>query len=556
MPSIDNISPSTQSSYESFSSTLGGILHNPLTKKVSRCVRGLVKTGLWAVTPTYVPEVTFSVDGSVGIVREALKISYLAIEGGGFKGFCYPPFIKTLNDKAPFLKNLKEVAGTSAGAMMSFMIASGTPLDEIDKHLANANISKELGGEPLIDLDLGKAGFFSGNNMIKSMVELSIKAANKYYQSIKDDKSKLALISDQRGYNEFLKRAKVGFNTGLTFGDLKLLNILKPKQFKLLNVVAFDQTNRKGLYFNAEDYPDVFCHVAVRASMAIPIMFRPVLFEGKWLTDGGDETNIPLRVFSGRVDYDPEETMALVFERNGSGRRILYDPPQNGFLSGIKIWMSICNRLFHNTINGAYFKLMYQSFAAKLDEWKKGKKDLKDNKTNTPPSAPQTTKFRTGKPSIIRWIYGGERYLSNRNQDANALYALGPNVLVVPHGEGKNILGTADVNASPAKIKAAQQTAVKAAEEYAKWREGIASYKAYENTEKAISSLTAEEKKVLTASVKRQLSAFFIRYDNGETNCSEDFFSKHHNTLNAVVDESYPNMHNVFAVLKFLQTVN
>src|SRR5215467_6659289 len=61
-------------------------------------------------------------------------VRYIALEGGGGKGFAYLGAIEVLESTKPnVLKQLAGVAGTSAGAITALMLAMGLTAAEIKK---------------------------------------------------------------------------------------------------------------------------------------------------------------------------------------------------------------------------------------------------------------------------------------------------------------------------------------------------------------------------------------------------------------------------------------
>lgn len=80
-----------------------------------------------------------------------------------------------------------------------------------------------------------------------------------------------------------------------------MLHELDSEKFKLLNVTLFNKETQQAEYFNAESNPDISCLLAVRASMAIPGVFKSVIINGNRMSDGGQAENAPLSVFVNRA---------------------------------------------------------------------------------------------------------------------------------------------------------------------------------------------------------------------------------------------------------------
>jgi NTE family protein len=68
-------------------------------------------------------------------------IAYLALEGGGGKGFAYLGALQLL-DKHKVLDQIKGVAGTSAGAITALMISLRMKADEIAKKIDETDFTE------------------------------------------------------------------------------------------------------------------------------------------------------------------------------------------------------------------------------------------------------------------------------------------------------------------------------------------------------------------------------------------------------------------------------
>jgi predicted acylesterase/phospholipase RssA len=321
-------------------------------------------------------------DGSVVLMREAPLIRNLVLQGGGVKGMVYPTFLKTFDAHTGLLRNVNEIAGTSAGAMMAYMLAIGASLEKIERVVSESNIFEQMMGKAEGDITLGH-GFLSAGNLMNTLRQLSQEEATIYFNQIKDDQAILMNIAFLEGYESFMERGLGGFQRGITFRDLKFLHILNPEKFKLLHVTGFNRQEKETVYFNADTHPEWLCHEAVRVSVAIPVVIQSVVVNGKSMTDGGEGSNVPLEVFSRRPDYNSAETMALVFDRNGKAHHILHAPKND-------------------------------------DDW------------------------RGKQPSRIKQWFLGPHYSENKKSDHDKIYSLGANAIVVPHGNLKTLSLRAD----------------------------------------------------------------------------------------------------------------
>ncbi len=157
----------------------------------------------------------------------------LALGGGGPKGLAHLGVIKTLlQQNIP----IDFIAGTSAGAIMGSMYAYSQDIASVEKHIMEKNALQML--SYFSDISL-KAGFIEGNRMEKFLGE--------YIQ--KDDFNMLKIP-----FAAVAVDLKTGKKVVLRHGS-----VIK----------------------------------AVRASIAIPVLFKPVEIDNKILVDGGLISQVP-----------------------------------------------------------------------------------------------------------------------------------------------------------------------------------------------------------------------------------------------------------------------
>jgi predicted acylesterase/phospholipase RssA len=417
------------------------------------------------------PQLTFSANGaSIGIVRPAHILRKAVFQGGGVKGLCYPAFMRELGPE--FLENLHEVAGTSAGAIIAFLVATGVDMDTIQSFLSDANILKLLSGN-LEGHALG-SGLFSAGKLIEALRSLTSREASAYYNQIKGS-GQLTQIAHCHWYEQFYRRAEKQFEEGLTLNDLDLLHRLNPAKFKKLHITAFHRKTKEAVYFNSSTHPHLFGHIATRASIAIPYVFKSIVIDGQELSDGGEVTNVPLEVFSQREDFDPEETVLFVFDRGGASFQIVHRPPK---IRGKSPLMKLQRMV-------AEIERSMQRIFPNLDIGRTGNREF----------SPSGTLWHGPRPSFTKRIIGGEVFVEAMRRDGEKIHSLLSNIFVIPHGQ----LGTINFNASKAMIDIAIKEAASAAKGYAQWRSGMASYRTYDNGKEAYASLNPDERAALIA---------------------------------------------------------
>lgn len=160
----------------------------------------------------------------------------LALGGGGARGFCHLGVLKVLEENGikPYA-----IAGTSMGAVVGGIHASGADINEVSKFADEMNMNK------IADLN-----FFSV-----------------YRHSLFKGERVRKIISDM----------------------IKVKNVEDcPTKFVS---VSFDLNSGKEIQFKKGDLAD-----AIYASMAVPALFRPLEKDGMRLVDGGIADNLPHKI--------------------------------------------------------------------------------------------------------------------------------------------------------------------------------------------------------------------------------------------------------------------
>jgi NTE family protein len=164
----------------------------------------------------------------------------LAFSGSGFKTPAHVGAISAVHDAG---YTPVEYAGTSGGSIVAALAACGMPLEEMQQLTMRQDWSDMLELNPLSIFD--RMGFCNGENLL-----------------------------------EWLQQ-----HTGSrTFAQLDVD----------LTIVATDLAAGAPFVFSKATTPDVPIALAARASAAIPIVYAPVMYAGRWLVDGGVENNIPV----------------------------------------------------------------------------------------------------------------------------------------------------------------------------------------------------------------------------------------------------------------------
>lgn len=205
-------------------------------------------------------------------------------EGGGIKGIAFTGAIKVMEDYGYFWRN---IAGTSAGAIVASLLAVGYKANEIKNLMEELDYRKITDKRitPLLNLGINK-GLYKGD-YIREWIDL------KLYEKMKN---------------------KIGNRRPVKFKDLiipkeneVLLNNPKYKRKYKLHIIAADVTRGKMLILPEDiDYyginPDELdVSLAVRMSMSIPMYFEPVTLKNckqkYYIVDGGVMSNFPVWLF-------------------------------------------------------------------------------------------------------------------------------------------------------------------------------------------------------------------------------------------------------------------
>lgn len=177
-------------------------------------------------------------------------MDFLVFEGGGIKGLAYCGALEGFPD----LSMIKGFAGTSAGAIMAAFLATGISLSKIKEILLNTDFSK------IIPTDAWR-------------IPMLYNIFNTYG------------YMDDTNFMNFLKTALPR--------DYTLKELYDERQTVLITVGS-NLNTRKPVYFNYENNPNMKVTEAVRISISIPFVFRPVNYENALYVDGGLGDNFPI----------------------------------------------------------------------------------------------------------------------------------------------------------------------------------------------------------------------------------------------------------------------
>ncbi|MCS5708924.1 patatin-like phospholipase family protein [Candidatus Berkiella cookevillensis] len=283
---------------------------------------------------------------SESTISERLKqetrppIENIVFEGGGVKGIAYVGAIEAM-ERNGMLKDVKRVAGSSAGGITASLVALGYNAEELKNIFINEINFDELMDEPF---DLGgidalfeasgmsvslsgivslfkNKGLFKGENfdsLLKKLIhrKLEHKLKEMLFNALtEDDLIKIyqpqdpSLLTDEEKnhlidqflterLSAFLEKENITNLSEITLGQLKTLRKKYPT-LGLLDIIltATDLGDASLKTFSAESDKDLPLHKAVRMTMSFPGGFMPVNYNNRWYADGGIANNYPIEVF-------------------------------------------------------------------------------------------------------------------------------------------------------------------------------------------------------------------------------------------------------------------
>ena len=187
----------------------------------------------------------------------------LVLSGGGAKGLAHIGALKVIEESGV---HVDYIAGTSMGAIVGALYASGYSADELTELFRQVNFEELIGDE----FQRKDKSFFERDNSDKHAVTLPF---NKLKVSLPSSISK-----GQNTYNFYVKL---------------LDHVKEVSNFKDLPIpffcIATNVESGKQVILDKGYLPD-----AILASGAIPTLFEPVNINGQLLVDGGVSNNYPI----------------------------------------------------------------------------------------------------------------------------------------------------------------------------------------------------------------------------------------------------------------------
>jgi len=192
---------------------------------------------------------------------DKLNITHLVLSGGGMRGVIFIGALRYIYIEN-LHKNITHIAANSIGSFVALCITFKLTIEEIEEIIY---VSKE------------------DNN-------LCYVPTKNYYKII----SHLGLFSIANFVEHLRKKIRIKYPgiKDITFKEAS-------KKFGINLYFSTTNINRcENRIFSIEDSPDISVFTACEASMAIPLIFNPVVIEGEYYYDGGFTNNFPIKIFS------------------------------------------------------------------------------------------------------------------------------------------------------------------------------------------------------------------------------------------------------------------
>jgi NTE family protein len=198
----------------------------------------------------------------------------ICLSGGGIKGLAHIGALEVLHEKG-LLAAVKEYVGISAGALCAFALCAGCTLSELRMVIELLDFGNLRTLEPETVLEFpDKYGIDTGENLARLVTAIL--------------------------------RAK-HLPPTITFQDLRARRV-GPN----LRIYATDLNTCRPVELSARATPDMEVRLALRASMAIPLYFQPVLdpATGHCLVDGGVVCHSPFKFLT---EEEVQTSLSITF---------------------------------------------------------------------------------------------------------------------------------------------------------------------------------------------------------------------------------------------------
>lgn len=216
------------------------------------------------------------------------ELKTLIFSGAGALGIAYSGCIRALHELGA-LQGIETLGGSSAGSIISYVVALGYTPDEIEKIVRKTDFGEflECPGNRLVKVNLQKILTKKGYAK-KHPAQTEI---------VRERLFKTNAMSTNTTVKAFLdKLCTDKYGKALTFKELY------EKTGKTLVITGCDIGTRQEKYNSWETTPNLLVQDAVLASMSIPMVFPPIKLyddEDFCVVDGGTLNNLPVNIGQG-----------------------------------------------------------------------------------------------------------------------------------------------------------------------------------------------------------------------------------------------------------------
>lgn len=234
-------------------------------------------------------------------------------EGGGAKGFAHVGALKAAEEESV---NFVGVAGTSAGSIVAALVAAGFSADELyspedPRSLFRVNFVNFFDPTDWQNLKVLRRDAVTTFRRCRTPWQFWW-ATTWFVRRNRNRLRRLGISGGLLDTSEFerwlngqlrrkLQEKNPGFEPSGENGTVALRDIPMP-----LKIVSADVIRQRIKVFTLPEYADVSVAAAVGASIAIPFIFDPKVWDSGRLVDGGVMSNFPVWVFDReRNDWPP-----------------------------------------------------------------------------------------------------------------------------------------------------------------------------------------------------------------------------------------------------------
>ena len=199
---------------------------------------------------------TQNIDNENKSIKVENKHDYdtLVLSGGSTKGIITLGALQFAYDNY-LLNNIKTYIGTSAGAMISYLLAIGYTPIEIIVYICKNQLMEKMQHFNIVAMING-SGAVSFNNISENLEKMTIEKIG-YLPTIKDLKN--------------------------NFG-------------KTLICITYNLTEDKTEYISPDNYPELPCLIALRMSANLPLIFETFKYGNSFYIDGGISDNFGINI--------------------------------------------------------------------------------------------------------------------------------------------------------------------------------------------------------------------------------------------------------------------